>query len=54
MVEAAGVEPEISTENAQLADCEIASNSRNATIAKASVQITYKDFPELQDFQASP
>ena len=54
MVEAAGVEPAISVENTQLTDSENASNSSNATIAKSSVQITYKDFPELQNFQASP
>ena len=54
MVEAAGVEPDIGVENTQLIDSENASNSSNATIAKSSVQITYKDFPELQNFQASP
>ena len=54
MVEAAGVEPGTSVENAQLTDSENASNSSNASIAKSSVQITYKDLPELQDFQASP
>jgi hypothetical protein len=54
MVEAAGVEPDISVENTQLTDSENASISENATISKSSVQITYKDFPELQNFQASP
>jgi len=54
LVEAAGVEPDISVENAQLADSEIASNSSNASIAKSSVQFTYKDLPELPNFQASP
>lgn len=54
MVGAAGVEPDIGVENTQLTDSENASNSSNATIAKSSVQITYKDFPELQNFQASP
>jgi hypothetical protein len=48
LVEAAGVEPGISIENTQLTD------SENASISKSSVQITYKDFPELQNFQASP
>ena len=52
-MEAAGVESEISIENTQLTDSENASNSSNATIAKSSVQIAYKDFPELQNFQAS-
>lgn len=53
-MEAAGVEPEISVENTQLTDSENASIAENATISKSSVQITYKDFPELQNFQASP
>jgi len=43
MVEAAGVEPDISVENTQLTDSGNASNSSNATIAKSSVQIAYKD-----------
>ena len=54
LVEAAGVEPDISVENTQLTDSENASISENATISKSSVQITYKDFPELQNFQVSP
>ena len=54
MVEAAGVEPDISVENTQLTDSGNTSNSSNATIAKSSVQITYKDLPELQNFQAPP
>ena len=54
MVEAAGVEPAISVENTQLTDSENARNSSNATIARSSVQIAYKDFPELQNFQAPP
>jgi hypothetical protein len=54
MVEAAGVEPEISVESTQLTDSENASISSNASIAKSSVQFTYKDFPELQNFQVSP
>ena len=53
MVEAAGVEPAISVENTQLTDSENASIAENATIFISSVQITYKDFPELQNFQAS-
>ena len=51
--EAAGVEPAISVENTQLTDSENASIAENATIFISSVQITYKDFPELQNFQAS-
>jgi hypothetical protein len=43
-------EPAISIENTQLTDSENASNSSNATIAKSSVQIAYKDFPELRNF----
>jgi hypothetical protein len=54
LVGAAGVEPAISVENTQLTDSENASNSSNATIAKSSTQIAYKDFPEPQNFQASP
>ncbi|MGA2051050.1 MAG: hypothetical protein ABSG96_25440 [Terracidiphilus sp.] len=54
LVEAAGVEPDISVENTQLTDSGNTSNSSNATIAKSSVQITYKDLPELQNFQAPP
>jgi hypothetical protein len=54
MVEAAGVEPEISVENAQLTDSGKASFSWNTMISKSSVQITYKDSPELQNFQTSP
>jgi len=53
-VEAAGVEPEISVENTQLTDSENASITKNATTSKSSVQIAYKDLPELQNFQASP
>ena len=53
-MEAARFEPAISIENAQLADSENASNSSNATIARSPVQITYKDFPKLQNFQTSP
>ena len=54
MNEAAGVEPDISVENTQLTDSGNVSIAENATISKSSVQITYKDFPELQNFQASP
>jgi hypothetical protein len=57
VVEAAGVEPDISVENTQLTDSEIASNAENATISKSAVQSLYKvcqEFPELQpsDFPA--
>jgi hypothetical protein len=52
-VEAAGVEPVISVENTQLTDSGNACNSSNATISRSSVQIAYKDLPELQNFQAS-
>ena len=54
MVEAAGVEPEISVENDQLTDSGNASFSWNTMISKSSVQITYKDSPKLQNFQTSP
>jgi len=54
LVEAAGVEPDISVENTQLTDSGNASFSWNTMISKSSVQITYKDFPELQNFQTSP
>ena len=57
VVEAAGVEPDISVENTQLTDSENASNAENATISKSAVQSLYKHclkFPELQpsDFPA--
>ena len=51
MVEAAGVEPDISVENTQLTDFENASNAENATISKSTVQSLYEHclkFPELQ------
>jgi hypothetical protein len=54
LVEAAGVEPDIIVENAQLTDSGNASFSWNTMIPKSSVQITYKDSPELQNFQTSP
>ena len=54
MVEAVGVEPDISIENTQLTDSGNVSIAENATISKSSVQIAYKDFPELQNFQAPP
>jgi len=54
MVEAAGVEPAISIENTLLTDSENASIAKNATTSKSSVQITYKNFSELQNFQVSP
>jgi hypothetical protein len=57
MVEAAGVEPDISVENTQLTDFENARIAENATISKSAVQSLYKHclkFPELQpsDFPA--
>jgi hypothetical protein len=57
LVEAAGVEPDISVENTPLTDFENASIAENATISKSAVQSLYKDcqeFPELQpsDFPA--
>jgi hypothetical protein len=54
VVEAAGVEPKTSVENTQLTDSENASNPNSTSIAKSSVQIAYKGFPELQNFQGSP
>jgi hypothetical protein len=51
MVEAAGVEPDISVENAQLTDSRNASFAENAMISKFTVQSLYSDcqqFPEPQ------
>ena len=42
MVEAAGVEPEISVENTQPTDSENASTAENSTISKSAVQTLYK------------
>jgi len=49
MVEAAGVEPDISVENTQLTDSWCASFAGNAMISKSTVQSLYSDcqqFPE--------
>ena len=51
LVEAAGVEPDISVENTQLTDSGYASFSGNAMISKSTVQSLYSDcqqFPEPQ------
>jgi hypothetical protein len=51
LVEAAGVEPDISVENTQLADSGNASFAGNALISKSTVQTLYKlflEFPERQ------
>ena len=47
MVEAAGVEPDISVENTQLTDSENASIAENATISKSAVQRLNKDCQEF-------
>jgi hypothetical protein len=46
LVEAAGVEPEISIENAQLIDSENARIGMISTIAKSTVRSLYGHFPE--------
>ena len=51
MVEAAGVEPDISVENTQLTDSGYANFAGNAMISKSTVQSLYSDcqqFPEPQ------
>jgi hypothetical protein len=51
MVEAAGVEPDISVENTQLTDSGYASFAGNAMISKSTVRSLYSDcqqFPEPQ------
>jgi hypothetical protein len=51
MVEAAGVEPDISVENTQLTDSGYASFAGNAIISKSTVRSLYSDcqqFPEPQ------
>ena len=51
LVEAAGVEPDISVENAQLTDSRNASFAGNAMIFKSTVRSLYSDcqqFPEPQ------
>src|ERR1035438_3022364 len=51
MVEAAGVEPDISVENTQLTDSRNASFAGNAVISKSTIRSLYSDcqqFPEPQ------
>ena len=45
--EAAGVEPDIGVENAQLIDSGIAWIGMNTKIAKSTVRSLYGDFPEF-------
>ena len=59
MVEAAGVEPDIGVENAQLIDSGNARIGMIFRIAKSTVRSLYGDFPELPElpklhFQTSP
>jgi len=49
LVEAAGVEPDIGVENAQLIDSGNARNGMNTKIAKSTVRSLYGDFPELPE-----
>ena len=49
MVEAAGVEPDISVENAQLIDSENARIGMISKIAKSIVRSLYSLFPELPE-----
>ena len=49
MVEAAGVEPNISVENAQLIDSENARIGMISRIAKSTVRSLYSLFPELPE-----
>ena len=49
MVEAAGVEPDIGIENAQLIDSGIAWIGMNTKIAKSTVRSLYSLFPELPE-----
>lgn len=53
LVEAAGVEPEISVANTQPTDSENASTVENAKISKSAVQPLYKDCLEFQELQPS-
>ncbi len=50
MVEAAGVEPDISVENAQLIDSENAQIGVTSKIAKSTVRSLYSLFPEFPEF----
>jgi hypothetical protein len=49
MVEAAGVEPDIGVENAQLIDSENARIGMISRIAKSTVRSLYSLFPELPE-----
>jgi hypothetical protein len=49
LVEAAGVEPDISVENAQLTDSENARIGMISGIAKSAVRSLYSLFPELPE-----
>jgi hypothetical protein len=49
MVEAAGVEPDISAEDAQLIDSVIARIEMNSTISKSTVRSLYSLFPEFPE-----
>jgi len=49
MVEAAGVEPDISVENSQLIDSGNARIGRISTIAKSTVRSLYSLFPEFPE-----
>jgi hypothetical protein len=51
MVEAAGVEPDISIENAQLTDTRNAWNDTISTIAKSIVRSLYRHFQEFRERQ---
>jgi hypothetical protein len=53
LVEAAGVEPDISVENTQLTDSGNASFAGNAMISKSTVQTLYKLFLEFPERQSS-
>jgi hypothetical protein len=52
-VEAAGVEPDIGVENAQLIDSGNARIGMNTKIAKSTVRSLYGDFPELPELPNS-
>jgi hypothetical protein len=53
LAEAAGVEPGISVENAQLIDSENARIGMISKIAKSTVRSLYSHFPEFQDLPNS-
>jgi C-terminal processing protease CtpA/Prc len=52
LVEAAGVEPDISVENTQLTDSGNTSFAGNAMISKSAVQTLYKLFQEFPERQS--